>query len=398
MTDTEVPDGSGPAKGSARPPGKPAVPPSSQMTDPARAEVVSSPPTSRRGARVSLADMLIGTTLSGRYHLQRKLGEGAMGWVFLAEHTEIGKQYAVKVLRPALSRMRDAVGRFRREARAATQIGSKHIVDVSDFGTTDSGAVYMVMEYLAGGEDLRTTLERHGRLPWSRVVDIVLQCCDALQAAHDVDIIHRDVKPANLYRIATEQTEDFVKVLDFGIARLASPKDSIITATGMVMGTPDFMCPEQAQGRHVDHRADIYSLGASAYALLTGRPPFTGANEYDVIYKQLNEKARPPSELAPGSDIPKWLDAVILEAMAKDPDDRYQSMKELAEAIRRTKEKSKLAASESSRSDSVSAQASTSPSKSRSSQPLPVSPLMLMLGFVALAVVGAVAYVLLFSA
>jgi serine/threonine-protein kinase len=280
----------------------------------------------------SMADLLVGSVLSDRYKLVSKLGEGAMGWVFLAEHTEIGKKYAIKVMRPSLCRLPEAVRRFRREARAATQVGSKHIVDVMDFGTTPTGAVFFVMEYLEGGEDLGTVLKKSGRIPWQRVVHITAQLCDALQAAHDAGIIHRDVKPANFHRVPQPADPDFIKVLDFGIARLANPTDSIVTQTGVVMGTPDYMAPEQAQGLHVDHRADIYSLGATCYALLTGRPPFSGRNEYDVIYKHLNETPRNPSLLQ--SDVPEWLDAVVLKAMAKQPDRRFASMAELATALR----------------------------------------------------------------
>lgn len=282
----------------------------------------------------SMADMLVGTVVANRYKLLHRIGEGAMGWVFEGEHVEIGKKVAVKVLRPSLCRLPEAVSRFRREARAATQVGSKHIVDVTDFGTTDTGAVFFVMEHLEG-EDLSTTLKKEKYLPWPRVLHILEQLCEALQAAHDVGIIHRDVKPANFYRVQVGSDPDFMKMLDFGIARLANPQDSIVTQTGVVMGTPDFMAPEQAMGKHVDHRADIYSLGASAYALLTGRPPFEGANEYDVIYKQLNDHPAPPSEVAPvAAGVPKWLDKVILKTLRKDPDDRYATMRELGEALR----------------------------------------------------------------
>ena len=283
-----------------------------------------------RAAKHSMADLLVGTVLAERYRLVKRVGEGAMGWVFLAEHVDIQKKFAVKVLRPSLCRITEAVSRFKREARAASAIGSQHIVDVTDFGTTDTGAAFFVMENL-DGEDLASTLAREKKLPWERVRKIVLQLCDALQAAHDAGIFHRDVKPANFYRVKRGDNEDFVKVLDFGIARLANPNDSIVTQTGVVMGTPDFMAPEQAQGRHVDHRADIYSLGATAYALLTGRPPFVGKNEYDVIYKQLNEEPKPPIDLA--KDLPKWGNDVLLKAMRKNPDERYQSMRELAEAL-----------------------------------------------------------------
>jgi tRNA A-37 threonylcarbamoyl transferase component Bud32 len=282
----------------------------------------------------SMADMLVGTVVANRYKLLHRIGEGAMGWVFEGEHVEIGKKVAVKVLRPSLCRLPEAVSRFRREARAATQIGSKHIVDVTDFGTTDTGAVFFVMEHLEG-EDLSTTLKKEKLLPWPRVLHILEQLCEALQAGHDAGIIHRDVKPANFYRVQVGDDPDFIKILDFGIARLANPQDSIVTQTGVVMGTPDFMAPEQAMGKHVDHRADIYSLGASAYALLTGRPPFEGANEYDVIYKQLNDDPAPPSEVAPvAANVPRWLDKVILKTLRKDPDERYGSMRELADALR----------------------------------------------------------------
>ncbi|MCA9710202.1 MAG: serine/threonine protein kinase [Myxococcales bacterium] len=295
----------------------------------------ASPPSGPSGSRrpSSMADMLIGQVLTGRYKLLSCIGEGAMGWVFEAEHVEIGKKVAIKVLRPSLCRLPEAVSRFRREARAATQIGSKHIVDVTDFGTTETGSVYFVMENLEG-EDLSAMIKKEKYLPWKRVVHILEQLCEALQAAHDAGIIHRDVKPANFYRVELGGDPDFIKILDFGIARLASPQDSIVTQTGVVMGTPDFMAPEQAMGKHVDHRADVYSLGASAYALLTGRPPFEGANEYDVIYKQLNDDPSPPSKVAPAAaGVPKWLDAIILRSLRKNPDDRFGSMKEMGQAL-----------------------------------------------------------------
>lgn len=317
------------------------TPPHDSSNDPGRPGAIRSRPDtpSNRGAspvraaKASMADMLIGTTLANRYKLLSRIGEGAMGWVFVAEHVEIGKKVAIKVLRPSLCRLPEAVSRFRREARSATQIGSKHIVDVTDFGTTETGSVFFVMENLEG-EDLSASLKNEGHLPWKRVVHILDQLCEALQAAHDSGIIHRDVKPANFFRVNVAGDPDFIKILDFGIARLANPQDSIVTQTGVVMGTPDFMAPEQAMGKHVDHRADIYSLGASAYALLTGRPPFEGANEYDVIYKQLNDDPSPPSKVAPASAaVPRWLDTIILRSLRKDPADRYETMREMGEAL-----------------------------------------------------------------
>jgi eukaryotic-like serine/threonine-protein kinase len=355
--------------------------PSHQPTDapPSKKPRTVEPPAQAKAAQVSMAELLVGSVLAERYKLIAKIGEGAMGWVFLAEHTDIGKKLAVKVMRPSLCRLPEAVRRFRREARAATQVGSKHIVDVTDFGTTPSGAVFFVMEWLENGEDLGTALKRDGRFEWKRVQRIVLQLCDALQAAHDAGIIHRDVKPANFYRLPVGDEPDFIKVLDFGIARLANPNDSIVTQTGVVMGTPDYMAPEQAQGRHVDHRADIYSLGATAWALLVGKPPFSGKNEYDVIYKHLNETARPPSMIV--RDVPEWLDAVVLKAMAKEPDDRYASMSELAKALRNSP-------SEKSTQRGAVERSSASRSVDRAAAPHAISTPMLIVGALALAGIG----------
>lgn len=363
------------------------------------AEVItrSVPPPAKpriRAAKHSMADLLVGTVLADRYRLVEKVGEGAMGWVFLAEHVDIRKKFAVKVLRPSLCRLNEAVSRFKREARAASSIGSQHIVDVTDFGQTNTGAAFFVMEHLAG-EDLAKTLSREKRLPWKRTHAIVLQLCDALQAAHDAGIVHRDVKPANFYRIKRGDNDDFVKVLDFGIARLANPTDSIVTQTGVVMGTPDFMAPEQALGRRVDHRADIYSLGATAYALLTGRPPFVGKNEYDVIYKQLNEEPKPLREILP--DLPEWVEAAILKAMRKSPDERYATMREFGEALQNPPVEQETPEKNDAKK-AVAKKAAPSkkkPSKAKRVARPRVSPIVWVAAFVLLAVAGGAAVTML---
>jgi len=332
-----------------------------------------------------MADMLIGTIVADRYKLLTRIGEGAMGWVFVAEHVEIGKKVAIKVLRPSLCRLPEAVSRFRREARSATKIGSKHIVDVTDFGITETESVFLVMENLEG-EDLSTTLKKQKFLPWKRVAHILDQLCEALQAAHDAGIIHRDVKPANFFRLEHEGDPDFIKILDFGIARLANPQDSIVTQTGVVMGTPDFMAPEQAMGKHVDHRADIYSLGASVYALLTGRPPFEGANEYDVIYKQLNDDPSPPSQVAPVSaEHPRWLDGVILKALRKDPDDRYASMREFGDALSAAVKKASGASEDEPGSAETSLDAAATQAVDRGASELPMKWIWAAVGLLAAA-------------
>lgn len=394
MTDTKAPtqDPQPPSDDERAAPRADMAPSAVRTADPSPKARPERQPIVSRAAPHSMADLLLGTVVADRYKLLERLGEGAMGWVFLAEHTEIGKKVAIKVLRPSLCRLPEAVSRFRREARAATQIGSKHIVDVTDFGTTPNGAVFFVMEQLEGGEDLVTALKKAGKMPWPRVRNIVLQLCEALQAAHDAGIIHRDVKPANFFRMEHDGNPDFIKVLDFGIARLATPNDSIVTQTGVIMGTPDFMAPEQAQGRHVDHRADIYSLGATAYALLTGRPPFTGANEYEVIYKQLNDEPAPPSALAPDAGIPSWVDEAILKAMRKRPDERYASMAELALTLQEPREDAVAKPA----GPAIEQSSGTVPSRSRRPAPPRVSPALLVIGALVLAMVGALGYYLLF--
>ena len=290
-------------------------------------------PSPRMSSGTSHAN-LIGHVLAERYKLVKLIGEGGMGSVYQAEHITIGRKLAIKVLAPEYCDSPEVVARFLQEARTASMLHHEHIVDITDFGYTKQGLAFLTMEYLEG-EDLATLLQREGRQPWARLRRMILQVCRALHAAHEKGIVHRDMKPDNCFRIKRGGNHDFIKILDFGIARLANPQDSIVTQTGVVMGTPDFMAPEQAMGKHVDHRADIYSLGASAYALLTGRPPFEGANEYDVIYKQLNDHPAPPSEVAPvAAGVPKWLDKVILRTLRKDPDERHASMRELADALR----------------------------------------------------------------
>lgn len=278
-----------------------------------------------------MADALLGTVLAGRYRLVERLGEGAMSWVFLAEHVELSKRFAVKVLRPTMCRIEEAVSRFKREARTASAIGNEHIVQVTDFGTTPTGAAFLVMEFLEG-EDLATTLVTRGRLPWTRAQPIALQLCEALQAAHDAGIVHRDVKPDNFFRATRGDNRDFMKVLDFGIAQLSDSSDSVVTRTGAVLGTPVFMAPEQGRGLKVDHRADIYSLGATVYALICGRPPFIGGSPYEILDKHFSEIAEPPS--AHNDQLGADVDAVILRALKKDPTERYPTMRAFAQALR----------------------------------------------------------------
>jgi serine/threonine protein kinase len=260
-----------------------------------------------------------GRVIEGRYRILKILGEGGMGTVYAAEHVEIGKGVAVKILHPQYSRQQDLVERFRREARAASRIGHPHIIDVTDFGTTEDGCAYFVMEHL-DGIDLADVLSHERRLEPMRAAQITMQICRALEAAHAAGVIHRDLKPENIFLVAREGKADFVKVLDFGIARSIGQDSSRLTNPGIAMGTPEYMAPEQAMGGLADRRSDVYSVGALLYEMVTGEPPH--GEEASALKKQ--EPPRPPRELRP--ELTEELEIVILRALEADPAKRHQRM------------------------------------------------------------------------
>jgi eukaryotic-like serine/threonine-protein kinase len=285
----------------------------------------------------TVPDPLIGSTLGERYRILRVLGEGGMGRVYEAEHTLIERRVAIKVLREDFCRRADVVERFRREAKSASRIGHPNIVDVLDFGETPSGASYFVMELLSG-EDLADVLSRKGALTPERAVLILFQCCHALAAAHDKGIIHRDLKPENVFLVEREGAPDFVKPVDFGVAKmsdldLAAETAGKLTRTGVIFGTPEYMSPEQAGGLSADHRADIYALGITLYEVLTGRVPFEGASFMAVLSKH-GSKALPPLRVVnPRLRISPQLERVVLRALEKDRARRFQHMRDMAAAL-----------------------------------------------------------------
>lgn len=281
-----------------------------------------------------LEDSLIGETVAGRYKVLRKMGEGGMGVVYLAEHVAIEKKLALKVLLLEYARKADLKERFLREAKAAAAIGHENIVDITDFGETPDGSVFFAMEYLEG-HDLSYHIKQSGPIPWSRAKPIVLQICRALGAAHAKSIVHRDMKPENIFLIEREGRPEFVKVLDFGIAKVSGAKDGEhrLTRTGMIFGTPEYMSPEQAQGHSPDHRVDIYALGVIMYELLTGQVPFKADTFMGILTKHLFEQPMPPSRCVPSLQIPADVEAIVLKALAKDRNDRFQSMSEMGAAI-----------------------------------------------------------------
>jgi serine/threonine-protein kinase len=274
-------------------------------------------------------DPLVGQVLAGSYEVTRVLGEGGMGRVYEARHTRLsGKRFAVKLLHPDLARQPEVVTRFQREAEAASGISHINVVGVHDVNSTPDGQPYIVAELLQG-EELGEYIDRVGKLSLGDAVRIARQVCRALAAAHAQGIVHRDVKPENVFitgdvlRIEAAS----VKVIDFGISKVATAGGESLTKTGMVMGTPDYMAPEQARGDKVDARADVYAVGAILYRVLTGKKPFEGLDPMATLTAVLTTEPARPSELDP--NIPLALELVVQRAMAKSPKDRYQTMEEL---------------------------------------------------------------------
>ncbi|HEY2744131.1 MAG TPA: serine/threonine-protein kinase, partial [Polyangia bacterium] len=279
------------------------------------------------------ADGIVGTFIDGKYLIKRLIGEGGMGLVYEAEHVEIGRRVAVKVLHAMYTRQTEVVARFRSEARAATRIGHPHIIDVFDSGTTVEGAVYFVMEHLEG-RDLSQLVEQIGPLPAQRSITIAREICQALMAAHKAGILHRDLKPENVFLIARDGNRDFVKVLDFGIAKtMEAVTDRVgrLTNPGVAMGTPEYMAPEQAAGLPVDARADVYAIGAILYEMLSGRPPHEGAHIMEVLTRKATVAPTPLSVLRP--DVPRDLESLVMRTLAISPELRPQSMEAMAQEL-----------------------------------------------------------------
>ena len=282
--------------------------------------------------KTDATDPLIGTLVSDRYRVLRKLGEGGMGRVYEAQHELIGKRVALKCLNAEYATHPVVVERFKREARAATAVGNEHIVDVTDLGDLPDGSPFIVMEHLAGRE--LAALIAEGPLTLGRAVRILDQVCDALAAAHAKGIVHRDLKPENIFLVPRGGNEDFVKVLDFGISKMKEPEETSpsLTRTGMAMGTPQYMSPEQAQGKmSTDHRTDVYALGVILYRMLTGEVPFTAESFPMLIVAIVTQDA--PSVLLLRPELPGAMDGIVRRALARDVDERFQTVQELALAL-----------------------------------------------------------------
>ncbi|MBL8148664.1 MAG: serine/threonine protein kinase, partial [Blastocatellia bacterium] len=267
--------------------------------------------------------------LGGKYRLERLIARGGMGAIYQAVQEELSRLIAIKVLNPEFVNNPTALERFRREALASANLKHPNIVTIYDFGVTPSGSSFIAMEFLKG-RSLSVLLEQEGKLGLDRTLKIIEPICQALTEAHHKGIIHRDLKPDNIM-LEQSGTNEVVKVVDFGLAKLKQRAEQRRITGNLVVGTFDYMSPEQCQSLDLDPTSDIYSLGVMLYEMLTGRVPFHSQSRLATIYQHINEPPRPPREFAP--EIPQLVESVILKALAKDPRDRQQSSKELFEEL-----------------------------------------------------------------
>ena len=281
-------------------------------------------------ANAPLTEVQPGDLLAGKYRIERVLGRGGMGVVVAAVHEALDERVALKFLLPEALANQEAVERFLREARAAVKIRSEHVARVTDIGALESGAPYMVMEYL-DGVDLARYLESRGPLPVPEAVEYMLQACEALAEAHALGIVHRDLKPANLFRIERVDGTPSIKLLDFGISKVIAHQVAL-TQTSSMLGSPLYMAPEQmTSSKHVDARADVWALGIILYELLTGEPPFQGETLPEVCAQILTTEPRPIRALQ--EEIPAELESVVARCLHKEREQRYGSVAELAVAL-----------------------------------------------------------------
>ena len=275
---------------------------------------------------------LIGSIIADRYLVLSKIGEGGMGQVYLAEHVKMGRKSAVKVMNPGTVNDADAISRFNREAANASRISHQHVAQVYDFGETPDGLIYLAMEYVEG-EPLTDVLQREGALPPERAGEIVRQVGDALAVAHDMGIVHRDLKPDNVMLAKFRDGSDCVKVVDFGIAKAINVEAQKVTKTGLLIGTPEYMSPEQVAGDPLDGRSDIYSLALVAFNMLTGRLPFPSKTAQESVIMRLTEPPMRLGQMRPEIAWTPAVQAVMDRALQRDAALRYPSASEFGRAL-----------------------------------------------------------------
>jgi serine/threonine protein kinase len=301
-----------------------------KATEPEASDAAAARPTLPVGGGTDM----VGQVLEGRYRITRKLGEGGMSFVYLGEDEEGGDKYAIKVLSPALSQDQNAMARLRREADLGGRLAHLNICHIIRLGETTQGLVYIVMPYI-NGEILADRTHRAGQLSAEETVRWVRDIAAGLQCAHDLGIVHRDLKPENVMIAQQPPAEDRAVVMDFGLAkeRKASPALEKLTATGIVLGTPEFMSPEQLRGKALDGRTDVYSLALMTYEMLTGKLPFEGRTQQEMMINRLRSDPTPLRAMRPDIPFTEELERVLIKGMARDPDDRYPTAPSFAEAL-----------------------------------------------------------------
>ena len=285
-------------------------------------------------------DPIVGTTVDDRYHVVERTSESLSGIVYKAKHVNLKKNIALKVLHLELSQDELAIERFRREATTVSQLDNDHIVEINDFGRLKDGRLFLAMEYLEG-ETLADVFKKEIGLDVSRAVNILYQLGEALMEAHAMGYVHRDLRPANIMLSKKNGQNEFVKLLDFGLAKLVEKEDvPASTSLGMTFGDPHYMSPEQAKGNSLDRRADIYSMGCVAYQMLSGNPPFHGGKLFDVLIRQVDEEPKDIREFR--DDVPDWFATIIMRALNKEPEDRFVTVYRLIQALKSGQETGKV--------------------------------------------------------
>jgi serine/threonine protein kinase len=283
-------------------------------------------------AQGGAGDDLVGSIIGERYHVIRKLGQGGMGQVYLAEHVKMRRMSAVKVMHPAMVHDADAISRFNREAANASRINHPNVAGIYDFGETPEGLIYLAME-LIEGESLTDLVKRHGQLPVHRAAEITRQTAEALTVAHEMGIVHRDLKPDNIMIAKGRDGLDLVKVVDFGIAKAGDVESQKVTRTGMVVGTPEYMSPEQLAGDRMDGRSDLYSLALVAFNMLTGKLPFPSDSAQTSMIMRLTDRPKTLAEMMPGVQWPAEVQAVMDRALERDAALRYATAIDFGRAL-----------------------------------------------------------------
>jgi eukaryotic-like serine/threonine-protein kinase len=279
---------------------------------------------------------LTGQVLDGRYKVVKKIGEGGMSFVYLASDVSTNERFAIKILSPSLSQDPNAMARLRREAGLGIRLAHPNVCHIMRLGETEDGFVYVVMPFVEG-EILSDRTNRMKQIPLAQAVKFTREIAAGLQVAHELRIIHRDLKPENVMICGGDDDNAYAVVMDFGLAkeRKAGTELEKLTATGIILGTPEFMSPEQLRGKQLDGRTDIYSLSLLTYEMITGKLPFTGRNQQELMIARLRSEPIPIRQARPDLDLPAEVEKVLLKAMHRDPDSRYQTAPEFATALDR---------------------------------------------------------------